>query len=60
VNGARPAKAKPEDTRIEGEAALFQQFQEEAEMLEKEARECPVPKPGRFLGRLLGFQQDGN
>jgi len=27
-------------------------------MLEKEARECPVPKPGGVLGRLLGFQQD--
>ena len=26
-------------------------------MLEKEAHECPVPKPGGVLGRLLGFQQ---
>jgi cytochrome c oxidase assembly factor 2 len=60
VSGARSTKARPEGTRIEGEAALFRQFQEEAEMLEKEARECPVPKPGGFLGQLLGFRQDGN
>jgi cytochrome c oxidase assembly factor 2 len=61
VSGERCAEARPEgNTRIEGEAALFRQFEEEAEMLEKEARECPVPKPGGFVGRLLGFQQDGN
>ena len=46
------------NSTLEDEAALFRQFQGEAQMLEKEARECPVPKPGGVLGRLLGFQQD--
>ena len=45
------------DINIEDAAALFRQFQQEAEMLEREARECPVPKPGGVLGRLLGFQK---
>jgi cytochrome c oxidase assembly factor 2 len=53
------AESKPKDLRITDEAALFRNFQEEAEMLEKEAHECPVPKPSGVLGRLLGFQQDG-
>jgi cytochrome c oxidase assembly factor 2 len=47
------------DSVLGDEAALFRQFQE-AKILEKEARECPVPKPGGVLGRLLGFQQDKN
>lgn len=41
---------------ISEEAALFQELQREAEALEKEARECPVPKPRGVLGRLLGFE----
>ena len=53
-----PAARGKERARIEDEAALFRQFQEEAKMLEKEAHECPVPKPGGLLGRLLGFQRD--
>jgi cytochrome c oxidase assembly factor 2 len=63
VTAKRPecsARSKPEDPKIEDEAALFRQFQDEAKMLEKEAHECPVPKPGGVLGRLLGFQQDEN
>ena len=60
-NATDPAvRRNSKDTRIDDEAALFRQFQEEAKMLEKEAHECPVPKPGGVLGRLLGFQQDGD
>jgi len=43
---------------LDDETALFAQFQAEAKMLERKARECPVPKPGGVLGRLLGFQED--
>ena len=54
-----PARRDKNDRRrIEDEAALFRRFQEEAKMLEKEAHECPMPKPGGVLGRLLGFQRD--
>jgi cytochrome c oxidase assembly factor 2 len=38
------------------EAALFAELQREAEALEREARECPVPKPKGFIGRILGFE----
>jgi cytochrome c oxidase assembly factor 2 len=41
---------------MEDEAALFQQLKEEAELLEKQARECPVPKPSGWVGRVLGFE----
>lgn len=51
------ATTRGTEPRLPDEAALFRQFQQEAEMLEKEARECPVPKPGAVLGRLFGFQQ---
>lgn len=40
------------------EAALFAELQREADALEKEARECPVPKPRGFIGRFLGFKED--
>lgn len=40
---------------LEEEAALFRELQREAEALEREAGECPVPKPSGILGRLLGF-----
>ena len=39
------------------EAALFAELQREAEALDREARECPVPKPRGFIGRFLGFQE---
>ncbi len=42
---------------MEDEAALFQQLKEEAELVEKQARECPVPKPSGYIGRLLGFEK---
>jgi len=59
--GANPSAARTrKDARLHDEAALFRQFQQEAEMLEKEARACPVPKPGGAVGRLLGFQPDEN
>ncbi|KAK5060227.1 hypothetical protein LTR84_010112 [Exophiala bonariae] len=38
------------------EAALFAELQREADALEKEARECPVPKPRGLIGRILGFE----
>lgn len=41
---------------LEEEAALFRDLQREAEALEREARECPVPKPTGIIGRLLGFE----
>ena len=40
---------------LQNEADLFRQLQQEAEMLEKEARECPVPKPKGVIGKILGF-----
>jgi cytochrome c oxidase assembly factor 2 len=58
-NALAPSRER-KDSVLGDEAALFRQFQEEAKILEKEARECPVPKPGGVLGRLLGFQQDKN
>jgi len=47
----------PQSKTLEEEAALFQQLQQEAEVLEKEARECPVPKPRGVIGYLLGFEE---
>ena len=49
------SRAQIKQKQMEEEAALFKQLQEEAELLEKEARECPVPKPTGWLGRALGF-----
>ena len=40
---------------LQNEAELFRQLQQEAEILEKQARECPVPKPKGFVGKILGF-----
>lgn len=41
---------------MKDEAAVLKMFQEEARRLEKEARECPVPKPSGWFGRVLGFE----
>ncbi|KIW64447.1 hypothetical protein PV04_09379 [Phialophora macrospora] len=44
---------------IDEEAALFRELAAEAEMLERQAkmaRECPVPKPTGWVGRILGFE----
>lgn len=52
-------KGLADHKNLEEEAALFRELQREAEILEKadrEARECPVPKPTGMLGRLLGFE----
>ncbi|KIW20990.1 hypothetical protein PV08_01569 [Exophiala spinifera] len=54
-----PRKGLADLKNLEEEAALFRELQREAEMLEKadrEARECPVPKPSGILGRFLGFE----
>ena len=50
----RNASSVPRD--LEDEATLFQQLKAEADILEKEARECPVPKPTGWFGRTLGFE----
>lgn len=52
----RKGLAQPKN--IEEEAALFRELQREAEILEKQSRECPVPKPRGMLGRFLGFQDE--
>ncbi|KAL6248297.1 hypothetical protein RBB50_004552 [Rhinocladiella similis] len=52
-------KGLADQKNLDEEAALFRELQREAELLEKadrEARECPVPKPTGMLGRLLGFE----
>ncbi|KIX08576.1 uncharacterized protein Z518_03232 [Rhinocladiella mackenziei CBS 650.93] len=46
-----------ESKNLEDEAELFRELQREAEALEKNARECPVPKPKGMVGRLLGFEE---
>jgi len=45
------------DAALVEEAAVFRLLQEEADELDKEARECPVPKPTGLLGKLLGIQE---
>jgi hypothetical protein len=40
---------------MQEEAVLLRRMQDEAARLEKEARECPVPKPSGWVGRVLGF-----
>jgi hypothetical protein len=42
---------------LQEEAQLFKRLQKEAETVEREARECPVPKPRGFVGRILGFEE---
>ncbi|EXJ55866.1 hypothetical protein A1O7_08797 [Cladophialophora yegresii CBS 114405] len=54
-----PQKALSQAKDLEEEAALFRELAAEAEMLEKQAklaRECPVPKPRGWVGRILGFE----
>ena len=46
-----------EASNLHDEAELFRRLQQEAAMLEKEARECPVPKPKGFIGQILGFNK---
>jgi cytochrome c oxidase assembly factor 2 len=38
---------------------LFRDMKEEEAAMEKERRECPVPKPKGRIGELLGFGRDG-
>lgn len=42
------------------EVSTFFQMEAEAEKLAHIRRECPVPKPGGFLGDILGFTNRGN
>ncbi|KAL2864692.1 uncharacterized protein BJX67DRAFT_360581 [Aspergillus lucknowensis] len=41
----------------EEEVSTFIQLEEEAELLSKPGRECPVPKPTGVIGELLGFSK---
>ncbi|KAL3464207.1 hypothetical protein BJX64DRAFT_255202 [Aspergillus heterothallicus] len=41
----------------EEEVSTFLQLEEEAALLSKPERECPVPKPTGMLGDLLGFSK---
>jgi cytochrome c oxidase assembly factor 2 len=38
--------------------ALFREMEEEEEAMERQRRECPVPKPRGKIGELLGFGTD--
>jgi hypothetical protein len=44
-------------TELEIEAEIFRQLQVEDAQLEKQRRECPVPKPGKVLEKLLGREE---
>ena len=44
---------------LQDEALLFRQLQQEAEALDKQARECPVPKPTGWIGKMMGFNGKG-
>ena len=46
-------------TALEDEAAVLRMLQEEAKQMEKDSRECPVPKPKAWLGRVLAFEHKG-
>ncbi|KIV93444.1 hypothetical protein PV10_04657 [Exophiala mesophila] len=51
----RRALTLAQQKELEEEAVLFRELQREADALEREAGECPVPKPSGVIGRLLGF-----
>lgn len=60
---SRQHKSLAESKPLDEEAALFRALAAEAEVLEhqaKQARECPVPKPSGWVGRMLGFSQDSS
>ena len=58
-----PIPGKPQkpgldhESTAQDEAAILKMLQQEAKQLEQQARECPVPKPRGFVGRMLGFEQ---
>lgn len=56
VRGSRGLKGEEEE---EDARAMFRDMKEEADALEREKRECPVPKPRGKIGELLGFGRDG-
>ena len=43
--------------RLRAQRELLLRAQEEAKVLDKSARECPVPKPSGVLGSILGFSK---
>lgn len=40
---------------LEAQREMLAQMQAEAKELEKQSRECPVPKPKGWFGEMLGF-----
>ena len=42
-------------SKAEEEMENFRRLEKEAEVVTKEAHECPVPKPTGLLGRIMGF-----
>jgi cytochrome c oxidase assembly factor 2 len=57
-DGTKEGEDEDEDEE-EAVRALFRDMKEEASVLEKERRECPIPKPRGKIGALLGFRGDG-
>jgi cytochrome c oxidase assembly factor 2 len=53
VKGGRGGGSEEEEAK-----ALFHEMEEEEEAMERERRECPVPKPRGKIGELLGFGTD--
>jgi hypothetical protein len=48
------------EAQMQNEAEILKMLQEEARVLEKEAqhaRECPIPKPRGWFGKVLGFEE---
>ncbi|KEF55760.1 uncharacterized protein A1O9_08511 [Exophiala aquamarina CBS 119918] len=53
----RERKGLSQRKAMSEEAALFAELQQEAEAMDRESRECPVPKPMGFLRKVLGFEE---
>lgn len=45
-------------TSLRAQREMLLAAQEEAMELERQSRECPVPKPKGWLGSMLGFSKD--
>jgi cytochrome c oxidase assembly factor 2 len=56
-NGTKEEEEGEEEEEVV--RALFRDMKEEASVLERARRECPIPKPRGKIGELLGFRGDG-
>ena len=45
-------------TSLKAQREMLLAAQEEATELERQSRECPVPKPKGWVGSILGFSKD--